>query len=166
MSNGHTSTCQPAQAQTNRRRPFRIARPRAARPCVERSAEIARLPRRDPEHEFRIKVLRAVALIAQKGIASRTACRLVGLCDVANTRAEIVVQTVCDLEGIPRKTKYGGPFRRMRTADHYVAHVPARLPTPCMCWEPPQVPPLVLDPEDEQMLEKLITQWKSESEDC
>jgi hypothetical protein len=75
------------EAQAPRVRRWRISRP------------VVSLPH-DTEKQFRIRVERAVSLIARSGCMTRQACRSVDL--KVGTKSETTVKRICDQRRIPR----------------------------------------------------------------
>lgn len=77
-------------------------KPRPRRWRIPRPTEAPKFPEPSPEQiqrHLRIRVERAVSLIAKSGCMTRWACRSVGLTDTGN---ETTVRQLCDERGIPR----------------------------------------------------------------
>jgi hypothetical protein len=83
-----------------------------------RQAEAARIA----EKQFKIRIERAVMLIARKLCDTNVACRAVGLHN--STKAREKVKALCDERGIARRYWWGVP--RWKTQAPYPAIVPSR----------------------------------------
>lgn len=120
-----------------RHRPWRI--PRTPAPPIKESEHRDRPPRRKPhlwreveaariaEKQFKIRVERAVMVIARTICDTRAACRAVGL---HGAGAECAVKALCDSRGIPRRYFWGVPHPTGKAQSPYPAIVKSRKPGP------------------------------------
>jgi hypothetical protein len=86
-----------------------------------RQAEAARIA----EKQFKVRVERAVMVIARTICDTRVACRAVGL---RSSKAELAVKALCDQRGIPRRYFWGVPHPNGKTQAPYPAIVKSRKP--------------------------------------
>jgi hypothetical protein len=128
-----------APPQTFRHRRWRIPLRPAVAPPIKESEHRDRQPRRKPhlwreveaariaEKQFKIRVERAVMVIARTICDTRAACRAVGL---HGAGAECAVKALCDSRGIPRRYFWGVPHPTGKAQSPYPATVKSRKPGP------------------------------------
>jgi hypothetical protein len=71
---------------------------------------------RQRARQRRIRIERAVCLIARAGCSTRAACRRVGL----DHNAETEVTRLCDARNIPRRHRWGMPYPKTIEGDYPV----------------------------------------------
>jgi hypothetical protein len=76
-------------------------------------------PRRIARRQYRIRIERAVCLIARVGCNTRAACRSVGL-PVSSISDQKEVRRLCDARNIPRRHRWGSPYPKTIEGDYPV----------------------------------------------
>jgi hypothetical protein len=122
----------PASNISRRHRPWRIPRQRNPVP-------FEMLPRQIARKKHRIRIARAVNLIARTRCPTTVACRAVGLHTVADM---CEVRAACDAAGIPRRHSWGTPLAVPHTLDCPSAYVEPRPPDARRCRTSTKFTPL------------------------
>ena len=114
MSNTYSTDPRPALDHKHKvfSRPWRIITP------LPRIARVDS-PRKIAQRQHRIRIERAVFLIARVGCSTRSACRNVGL-PVSSLSDQNEVRRLCDARNIPRRHHWGMPYPKTIEGDYPV----------------------------------------------
>jgi hypothetical protein len=111
-----TDMLPPREAQDRHHKVF--SRPWRITTLPPRNARVES-PRKIAQRQHRIRIERAVFLIARVGCSTRAACRNVGL-PVSCLSDQNEVRRLCDARNIPRRHQWGMPYFKTIEGDYPV----------------------------------------------